>query len=124
MISGMACGTQFYMPAIVLVVYACVLILVLYHMDYGIKQRLDSVVRVTFNESAGGREAIESELQAGFREAKLINRVLDFDEDQVTHVYLVRPSRKTDVQAVEERLRQVSGVTGLAVYETDQHAPI
>ncbi len=121
---GMGCGTQFYMPAIAMTVFVCALLLLLYHFNYGLKERLESIVRVTFREADGLAERIEEELRGGFREFKLLNRIRDFGDGHVTHVYVVRPDRKTKSEEVESRLRNVEGVVKLASYETDQHAPI
>ena len=123
-IVGMGCGTQFYMPAISLTVFLCLLLLVVHHLDYGIKQRLESILRVTFDGGEDTEERIEKELGDAFVEHKRINRVVDFGDDQVTNVYVVRPGRRTRIEDVEPRLRAVEGVSRLALYESDQHAPV
>lgn len=121
---GMACGTQFYMPAIALTVFVCALLLVLYHLNYGLKERLESIVRVTFREADDLAPKIESELGKAFREFKLLNRIRDYGDGHVTNVYVVRPGKKTRSEEIETRLQELEGVVSLALYETDQHAPI
>lgn len=124
MIAGMGCGTQFYMPAISLTVFICFLVLVIHHFDFGVKKRLESIVRITFAETDETRQQVEQELGGSFREFKMINRILDFGDGYVTNVYVVRPGKHTDVRAFESRLRELDGVERLALYETDQHAPL
>lgn len=122
---GMGCGTQFYMPAIAMTVFVCVLLLVLYRFDYGLKERLESILRVTFREAEETPGKIEAELGEAFREFKLLNRIRDFGDGHVTNVYVVRPARKKKrSEEVEARLKELDGVVSLAFYETDQHAPI
>jgi hypothetical protein len=123
MVAGMGCGTQFYGAAIALVGFLSVLLLAIYHFDFGLKRKLESVVRVTFRKGEGVVTQIEGELERSFAEVRLINRVLDFGEGQETNVYVVRPRGDTAPSAVEERLLGVDGVTNLAVYQSDQHAP-
>ncbi len=123
-IVGMGCGTQFYMPAIALTVFLCLLLLLVHHLDYGIKQRLESILRVTFDESEDTQERIEDLLDDAFEDFKRINRVLDFGDDMVTNVYVVRPAKHTRIEEIEERLKALEGVARLALYESDQHAPV
>ncbi|MDX1382020.1 MAG: DUF4956 domain-containing protein [Thermoanaerobaculia bacterium] len=123
-IVGMGCGTSFYMAVVVMTVFVCALILLLYHFDYGVKQRLESIVRVGLKDSPEVQAAVESVLNGAFREASLVNRILDLGQDEATHVYVVRPRRDSDFEAVEERLRQIDGVVSLSRYQTDQHAPV
>ena len=48
MIGGMGCGTQFYMAAIMMTLFISGVVLVLYALDYGIKGKLESILRITF----------------------------------------------------------------------------
>ena len=123
MITGMGCGTTFYMPAISLTAFISLLVLGLYYFDYGIKQKLESIVRVTFKDGEATRASIEKEFGATYREFTLINRILEFDKELVTNVYVVRPDKDTDVTAVEGRLRNLEGIVQVSHYQTDQHAP-
>ncbi len=123
MIAGMGCGTQFYLASISLTAFISVLVIVLYATDFGIKQKLESILRVTYRVGEGTLEQIERELEGSFREFKLINRVLDFGEDHETNVYVVRPARNKDPHEIESRLREIEGVSNLAIYQSDQHAP-
>lgn len=123
-VAGMGCGTGFYMPAIAMTVFVCLLVVTLFHFDFGIKQQLESIVKVTFSDTGDTRAEIERELASAYRDVKLINRVLDFGDGEVTNVYVVRPRRGADPALVEARLGQLERVTRFAVYETDQHSPV
>lgn len=124
MIAGMGCGTQFYLPAIMLVVFSCVLVLLLYHFDFGIKQSLESILHVTFQETDDACKSIEDQLGHSFTNYKRINRVIDVGDNYVTNVYVVRPNRKTDHKIVESGLKSIKEVIKISIYETDQHSPI
>ncbi len=123
MIVGMGCGTEFYMAAISLTVFIAALLLVLYATDYGLKQKLESVMRVTYRAGDGVVDRIETELGRSFREYRLINRILDFGENEETNVYIVRPASDSSPREIEKRLRGVDGVVNVALYQSDQHAP-
>ena len=123
MIAGMGCGTQFYLAAIAMVGFLSALLLVLYHADFGIKGKIESIVRVTYQRGDEVLPGIEAELERTFAEHRLINRVLDFGDEHETNVYVVKPRRGEEPGAIEDRLRAVEGVAGIALYQSDQHAP-
>ncbi len=123
MIAGMGCGTDFYMAAIALTSFVSVLMLILHVSDYGIKQKLESVIRVTYSKGDETLANMEAEIARSFAEHRLINRVLDFGDDEETNVYVVRPRRGGDTGDIESRLRSVDGVVRLSLYQSDQHAP-
>ena len=66
---------------------------------------------------------IEEQMKGTFRDYKLINRILDFGDDEETNVYVVRPGQSTEEREIERRLREVDGIVNLAIYQSDQHAP-
>lgn len=123
MIVGMGCGTEFYLASISLTVFLAVLLLMLYITDYGLKQKLECVMRVTFQPADGVVERIEAELTKSYREHKLINRILDYGEDAETNVYVVRPRSRGSSEEIEKSLGKVEGVVNVALYQSDQHAP-
>lgn len=123
MIAGMGCGTQFYSAAISMVAFLSALLVGLYHADFGLKRKLESIVRVTYARGDETSDLIESQLKQIFADHRLINRVLDFGDEHETNVYVVRPRRGVEPGAIEARLEAIEGVTRLAVYQSDQHAP-
>ena len=123
MIAGMGCGTGFYMASIGLVAFVSLLMLILHFTDYGIKRKMESVVRVTYRVGEETVGKIEEELRNSFGGFRLINRILDFGDDQETNVYIVRPRGSADSGEIESRLRNVDGVVTLSLYQSDQHAP-
>ena len=123
MIAGMGCGTQFYLPVILMTLFIAGLMLLLYTLDYGIKQKLESIVRVTYRPEGDTLSRIESELEHTFHEHRLINRIRDYGEDHETNVYVVRPGKKSRVGDFEERAAKISGIQRIALYQSDQHAP-
>lgn len=122
MIAGMGCGTQFYMPAIAMTIFVCVLIMILYAQDYGLKNDLETIVKVTFKESEEAARAILAALEKEFKNVKMINRVLDFGEGNVTNVYVVRPGKNSNPAQVENNLKTIEAVKRLSIYETDQNS--
>lgn len=123
MVAGMGCGTGFYLAAISMTAFICVLMIVLHAIDFGLKQRLEQIVRLTYNPGDDTLINIEAVLGEAFREFKLINRILDFGDGAETNVYVVRPGRSTVREDVESRLGAIEGVVSLALYESDQHNP-
>ncbi|MBI4241880.1 MAG: DUF4956 domain-containing protein [Candidatus Rokubacteria bacterium] len=123
MIAGMGCGTGFYLASITLTTFLAALMLILYATDYGIKSKLESIVRVTYRTDDSVLARIEQEIGQSFREFRLINRVLDFGDDRETNVYVVRPRSSSGSGEIEKRLRTIDGVVSLSIYQSDQHAP-
>ncbi len=123
MVAGMGCGTGFYLAAISMTAFICVLMIVLHVTDYGLKQKLEQIVRLTYRPGEDTVERIEAELGQAFREFKLINRILDFGDGAETNVYVVRPGKSGGEREVESRLGAIEGVISLALYESDQHNP-
>jgi uncharacterized membrane protein YhiD involved in acid resistance len=123
MIQGMGCGTGFYLASISLTAFVAVLMIVLYATDYGLKQKLESIVRVSYKSGDETLARIEHELERSFREFQLINRILDFGDDEETNVYVVRPGRSGQAKEIEQRLGSIEGVVNLSLYQSDQHAP-
>ena len=121
MVIGMGCGTGFYMPAIALTMFVSVLGLALYHFDFGVKQQLESVLHVTLNPSGMSQERVEAELNQTCERVRQINRIMDFGDQQITNVYIVRPKSKNSFSEVESRLQKVEGVSRLSRYDSDQH---
>ena len=122
-IAGMGCGTGFYLAAISMTAFISVVILILYYFNFGIKGKLESVLRVTYDVESGALKALETEIERLFAESKLINRVLDFGEGAETNVYVVKPGASTDSTEVENALRAVPGIHQVSMYQSDQHAP-
>jgi uncharacterized membrane protein YhiD involved in acid resistance len=122
-ISGMGCGTGFYLASISMTAFVSSLALALYAFNYGIKGKLESILRVTYKVGSGTLEKIESQIKESFAEHKLINRILDFGDGIETNVYVVKPSRSTDAADIEETLKKVDGIEAISIYQSDQHAP-
>ena len=123
MVAGMGCGTGFYVAAISLTAFVCALMVVLYATDFGLKQKLEKIIRLTYQPGTGTLEEIEAELRRSFSDFKLINRILDFGDEAETNVYVVRPGPAVNSREVEERLGNIQGVMTLSLYESDQHNP-
>ena len=103
--------------------FISVLMLALYASDYGIKRKLESIVRITYTTANGSAAGIESVLDSSYKDVRRINRMLDVGEGQETDVYVVRQTKSSDAKEAEERLRNIEGVVNIAIYESDQHAP-
>lgn len=123
MIAGMGCGTQFYMAAIMMTFFVSGLVLALYKFDYGIKAKLESILRITYRREGETQQQIEEYLGRSFKDYRMINRILDFGPDEETNVYVVRPGSSTDRKALESGLRGIDGVVNISIYQSDQHAP-
>ena len=122
MIAGMGCGTGFYLASMALTGFLSALVTLIHHLNFGMKEKLESIVRVTYRVEGDTLERIEQALESTFGEFKLINRILDFGDDEETNVYVVRPGSGEEAD-IERRLGEVTGVVNLAIYQSDQHAP-
>lgn len=122
MIVGMGCGTQFYLASISMTAFVALLMIGLYMMDYGLKGKIESIVRVTYKATDGALGRIEEVLDGSYRDVRRINRMLDAGDGNETNVYVVRPG-STPAADAEERLKNVDGVVNIALYQSDQHAP-
>ena len=123
MVVGMGCGTQFYLASISMTAFVSGLMLLLYVSDYGIKRKIESIVRVTYTTALGAAAGIKSVLDGSYQDVRRINRMLDVGDGLETDVYVVRKTRSSDTKQAEERLREIEGVVNIAIYESDQHAP-
>jgi hypothetical protein len=123
MIAGMGCGTDFYMASIMLTAFVSVLMLLLHVSDYGLKQKLESVVRVTYRRGGETVANMEAELARSCWVVRFLKRVFVFGDEEETNVYVVRPRRGGDTSEIESQLRGVDGVVRLSLYQSDQHAP-
>lgn len=121
-VQGMGCGTGFYLASVGLTGFIAVLMVVLHHLDFGLKQKLECIVRVTFHEGEGVVDRIEEQLADAYREFRLINRILEYGDGEATNVYVVQPGSTSEAE-VEERLGRVEGVVNLSLYQSDPHAP-
>ena len=59
MVVGMGCGTQFYLASISMTAFVSALMLGLYVSDYGLKRKLESILRITY--TTGSPSTFESE---------------------------------------------------------------
>ena len=117
---GMACGTQFYMPAIGFTAFLAALLFLLDFFQYGRKDRPDNILRVTFKKDEQTTASVEEVVRTVFRAPRLLNRILDLEKDFQTWVYAARVRDAGMVAEFESRVRQVPGVVQVAVYERDQ----
>ena len=122
-ITGMGCGTGFYLASITMTAFIAIVAVTFYIANYGIKGKLECIFRVTYKVGQERLDRIEKQMGGYFSEFKLINRILDFGDDNATNVYVVRPGRATNIEDVEAELRKIDGVTALSLYQSDQHAP-
>ena len=120
MVAGMGCGTQFYMPAIAFTFFISALILVLHIYEFGKKEKLDNIVRITFKKGDETVEEIDKSIQGTFKSPRLLNRLLDFDEKHATNIYAVRSVSSQDVENFESHMQKVPGVLKVAVFQRDQ----
>jgi len=122
MIAGMGCGSGFYLASIAMTIFVSALMLVLYATNYGLKHKLENIVRVTFRPGEETLAKIEAELERCFRDVRLINRILEFGDGEEINVYVVSPGRKFEPREIEGRLAGIEGVVNLSLYQSDQHA--
>ena len=123
MVVGMGCGTDFYMASILLTAFVSVLMLIIFLTDYGLKQKLESIMRVTYQAGEERVAKIEEALAHALPDFRLINRILDFGDGAETNVYVIRPGSSTSTTEIEQRLRKIDGVVNISLYQSDQHAP-
>lgn len=118
---GMACGTAFYLQAIVFTVFMCGLLLLLARLNVGRAESNEAIVRVTASApSANGAAArLESALQEAGARPVLINRVLEGGGEAETIAWRVRTGDSEAQGRLQERLRAIEGVRTVGVYVMD-----
>ncbi len=118
---GMGCGTQFYMPAIAFTAFIFVLVLLLDTFEFGGKAKPDNIIRITFKKDEDTVAFVDEGMRATFKTPRLLNRVLDFEDDLQTSVYAARRADPEAIADFESQMRGQPGVVQVAVYEKDQH---
>jgi len=116
---GMACGTGFYLQAIVFTLFLCALLLVLARLNVGHAELNEAVVRATHSASDGAFERVEAALREAGVQPMLINRVLEEAQDAETVSWRVRTGAATAQGQLQQRLRALAGVRTVGVYVMD-----
>ena len=115
---GMACGTGFYLQAILFTLFLCGLLLVLARLNVGRAAANEAIVRVTAD--AGDTCArVEAALQQSGVHPTLINRVLEGPGEAETLAWRVRTGDSAAQGELQERLRALPGVRTVGVYVMD-----
>jgi uncharacterized membrane protein YhiD involved in acid resistance len=118
---GMGCGTQFYMPAIGFTAFISALMIGAHLVEFGRKLTPDNIIRVTFRKSDETQTFVDGELKQAFKLPRLLNRLVDLEEDCQTNVYAVRVTDREAISRFESRLKERDDVLQVGLYERDQH---
>ena len=118
---GMGCGTGFYLHTALFTVVTAGVMWTLFKTDFAARTSTEEILKVTFERSSStAPQAIDAFLKEHFAEHRLINSVRHFDDDQDTHVFVVRTRGGEEADAASRGLEEVSGVKGVALYVHDQ----
>jgi len=117
----MACGTGFYLQAIVFTLFLCALMLLLGRLNVGQAEANEAIVRVTVSPrpANGTVENVEAALRSADARPLLINRVLESGSGLQTLSWRVRAGGPPAQGALQERLRSIDGVTSVGVFVMD-----
>lgn len=118
---GMACGTGFYLQAIVFTLFLCGLLLFLARLNVGKAEANEAIVRVTTvsGDSNGAVNDVEATLKGSGSQPVLINRVVDGAGGQQTLAWRVRLSDERAQGELQQQLRAITGVQAVGVYVMD-----
>lgn len=122
-VCGMGAGTGFYLPVIMMACFLCLFALVFDYFKFGTNPKLETVLKVTMSQEDSCENTLGNLLGKQFKDHKMINRINNFRTNDVTNVYVVKPSKTTDVVNVEAELKQLAGMKSVSLYNSDQHAP-
>jgi hypothetical protein len=76
---------------------------------------------VTFRKSDETQTFVDGELKQAFKLPRLLNRLVDLEEDCQTNVYAVRVTDREAISRFESRLKERDDVLQVGLYERDQH---
>jgi hypothetical protein len=122
---GMACGTGFYLQAVVFTLFLCALMLALARLNVGRAEATEAIVRVTVgagsrNGGGGGTaDTVEAALRSADVQPVLINRVLEGSSGLQTISWRVRAGDARAQGQLQERLRSIEGVQSVGVFVMD-----
>ena len=118
-VTGMGCGTGFYIPSIVLVAFLAVILYILDKFEFGIKSNITSILKINTDEDIEISKAIENYCD----KAILINKVNDFTGNSITHVFSFSPKKSQSFEVLSSKLKEINGVNQVNIYQADQHSP-
>lgn len=121
---GMGCGTGFFLPSFMLTGFISVLLLVIDFYDFGMKKEVDTIIKVTIKDQEAHHQFIEQQITGHFRDSKMINRIMDYRENFVTNVYVVKAKNQADLIDLENKLRGSDFVAKLTTYKSDQYSSL
>lgn len=121
---GMACGTGFFLPAFMLTAFVSVLLLVIDYFDFGLKKEVDTIVKVTIKDEKEHHEFLDTNIEEHFRDSKMINRIMDYRQNHVTNVYVVKAKNQAELLSFEDKLRGSEYVAKLTTYKSDQYSSL
>jgi uncharacterized membrane protein YhiD involved in acid resistance len=124
MIVGMGCGTGFFVQTAVFTVAVCIIMWLLFSVDYGSKQDRDEILKVTYRRDSSAPEAIEAYLRRVFSKARVINTIRNFEADEDTLVYVVRSNDRLDHGRLTAELGDIPDVKQSAFYVNDQQLSV
>lgn len=115
LVVGMACGTGFYLAAILLTLICGFLMLLLHYSGYGETKYSESIVRVEVEDGHPEDliKNLESSLAQHAKRYKQINVLFDSEKKKKTYVYLLTTKRQVDSKRFRKEIESVPGVMGL-----------
>ncbi len=121
-VSGMGCGTGFYVPAILLTLFLCIMLLILDKANIGQKSDLSTILKLNVSESTK-IEDFKDSMAREFKNIAEINKVHNYSSKSVTYVFSAIPRSKNSIDSFEAELNGKHGINETSVYQSDQFAP-
>lgn len=121
-VAGMGCGTGFFAPVFFMVLFISILLVLLDKYDFGLKNDLDGILKITVNADADAK-SLEDALKVSFKKLQLINKLQDFTNQSSTLVYIMRSASPKELAEAENTAQKYDFVKEISTYHTDQHAP-
>ncbi|MCB0393483.1 MAG: DUF4956 domain-containing protein [Bdellovibrionales bacterium] len=121
-VAGMGCGTGFFVPAFLLILFLSISLFIVDRMELGKKDNLSTILKITTDSNAD-QKVIESELEKVAKHVSQINQIEDYSTKKSTLVYSILPKRNESLAPLKEALSEISGVHSVGMYQADQHAP-
>ncbi|MCK5882545.1 MAG: DUF4956 domain-containing protein [Bacteriovoracaceae bacterium] len=117
-VTGMGCGTGFYLPAIVLTLFLCTFLYVYDRFEFSLKKNLTSIIKLNMQTGVDPSEHLKP-----FKNLSIINKITDYSNSSITYVYSFSPANNDSFDSIEDQLGAISGVNQVSIYQADQHAP-
>ena len=112
---GMACGTGYYLAAVLITATISMLAIFLHFIQYGQEKHIESIVRVRV--SSDNDQEVISKIEAQFHRDCLkfskVNIIFNSEENEKTYVYKIAAKEDKHLSNIRNELNRIQGVGGI-----------